>query len=318
MQDYRRPIISRIWQSGQAGRRAGWVRGKARKGIGDEDSAKSGRRTPRQPAYGISGLCVVRSQTLGAGRILYAYRNHDRTGSDWHYTYFRISVSYSGDRGKTFKYLSTVEDHVPSNVNGLCGRPGQLHEALYRRRVHLVSMGCRIGWRPEFTRRRGRRRAYRQQRKLDASSYELPIHPNPHFLPPATARKYQPSRSAVFENTESGPFSVDYVLSHDDGLSWGARGRLYTARGGKLAGAPQVYNVGGTLVASFMTDEDEGADGTSGYDGTQMKVVASVDGGRTWSAAYWPGVFNRDPTHFLALYSKDRLGAVSQLYELQN
>lgn len=56
---------------------------------------------------------------LPSGRILYAYRNHDRTGDDWHYTYFRISISYSDDGGKNFKYLSTVEEHVPSGVNGL-------------------------------------------------------------------------------------------------------------------------------------------------------------------------------------------------------
>lgn len=114
------------------------------------------------------------------------------------------------------------------------------------------------------------------------------------------------------------------MISHDDGLSWGERNRLYTARNGKLAGAPQVYNVWGTLVASFMTNED--VDGTNGYDGAQMKVITSIDGGKTWSGSvvtgeapsHWPGVFNRDPTHFLALYSRDGVGAVSQLYELQN
>lgn len=40
---------------------------------------------------------------LPGGRILYAYRNHDRAGADWHYTYFRISVSYSDDGGRTFR-----------------------------------------------------------------------------------------------------------------------------------------------------------------------------------------------------------------------
>ena len=35
--------------------------------------------------------------------------------------------------------------------------------------------------------------------------------------------------SAVFENTQTGPFSVDYVLSSDDGYSWHSRGRVYTA-----------------------------------------------------------------------------------------
>ncbi len=138
------------------------------------------------------------------------------------------------------------------------------------------------------------------------------------------------SCSCVFENTESGAFTIDYVLSHDDGYTWGERGRLYTPAGApaKVAGAPQVYNVGGvggTLVASFMTNE---GDDVPQVDGSQMKVVTSSDGARTWSNAsasatvvgatgsHWPGLFGTDPTHFLALYSLDGLGAVGQLYEL--
>lgn len=46
-----------------------------------------------------------------------------------------------------------------------------------------------------------------------------------------------------------------------------------------------------------------------------MKVITSVDGGNSWggsavtgpAASHWPGVFNRDATHILALYSKDGL-----------
>ena len=56
---------------------------------------------------------------LPGGRVLYAYRNHDRTGADWHYTYFRISLSYSDDGGRSFKYLSTVAERVPNGVSGL-------------------------------------------------------------------------------------------------------------------------------------------------------------------------------------------------------
>jgi hypothetical protein len=127
----------------------------------------------------------------------------------------------------------------------------------------------------------------------------------------------------VFENTESGFFSIDYVRSHDDGKSWGERGRLYTAANGGEAIAPQITNVAGTLVVSFMTDESIG---DTGADGGQMKVVTSTNGGNSWGgsvvtgnvASHWPGLFTRDSTHFLALYSKDGLGAVSQLYQLAN
>lgn len=54
---------------------------------------------------------------LPSGRILYAYRNHDRTNSQ--YTYYRITISYSDDGGITFQYLSTVDQRAASGVNGL-------------------------------------------------------------------------------------------------------------------------------------------------------------------------------------------------------
>ena len=130
---------------------------------------------------------------------------------------------------------------------------------------------------------------------------------------------------SVFENTEnSTSFSVDYVQSSDDGLTWGRhRGRVYTAAGtGKEAGAPQVINVGGILVASFMTNENTS---TPKLDGGHMKVVTSVDGGRSWATkafvtgdtgSHWPGLFALNSTHFLALYSRDGLGAVSHIYRV--
>jgi hypothetical protein len=124
------------------------------------------------------------------------------------------------------------------------------------------------------------------------------------------------------------------VVSRDDGRTWGERAHVYVAGGGTNAGAPQVYNVGGTLVASFMTNE--GAMELGQLDGGQMKVITSVDGGRTWSSggggadgtsngatvtadigAHWPGLLTMDNRHFLALYSKDGLGAVSQVYRLE-
>jgi hypothetical protein len=56
---------------------------------------------------------------LPSGRVIYAYRNHDRTGTDLHYTWFRISISYSDDGGKSWLYLSTVIERAPQGVNGL-------------------------------------------------------------------------------------------------------------------------------------------------------------------------------------------------------
>jgi Neuraminidase (sialidase) len=132
-----------------------------------------------------------------------------------------------------------------------------------------------------------------------------------------------PAKSCVFENTEdAGLFRIDYVTSSDGGSTWGGRTRLYTPPSGS-SGAPQVVNVGGTLVVSFMSTEATSQSNNVDDDG-EMRVVTSTDGGQTWSGsvvtgaapAHWPGLYVVDDTHFLALYAEDGSGAVSQLYGL--
>lgn len=58
---------------------------------------------------------------LASGRIVYAYRNHDRTGPDT-YSYYRITISYSDDGGKSWEFLSQVveraADTTPGQKNG--------------------------------------------------------------------------------------------------------------------------------------------------------------------------------------------------------
>ncbi|KAI1277639.1 glycoside hydrolase family 93 protein [Xylaria sp. FL0933] len=252
---------------------------------------------------------------IPSGRILYAYRNHDRPNSQ--YTYYRITVSYSDDGGSTFKYLSTVAERAASGVNGLW-EP-------FLRVANDGTLQCYYSGENSSTDQDG----YMRQSSDGGVTWSSPITISGSGV---TSRDgmigvantdSNGNLMAVFENTESGFFSIDYVRSHDDGKSWGERGRLYTAANNGQAIAPQICNVGGTLVASFMTDESVGSNGA---DGAQMKVVTSTTGGATWSAAvvtgevasHWPGLFARDSTHFLALYSKDGLGAVSQLYQLAN
>ncbi len=52
------------------------------------------------------------------GRVLYAYRNHERKPYG-DFLWFRLSISYSDDGGKTFKYLGTIDERKPKGVNGL-------------------------------------------------------------------------------------------------------------------------------------------------------------------------------------------------------
>ncbi|KAI1112884.1 glycoside hydrolase family 93 protein [Nemania sp. NC0429] len=252
---------------------------------------------------------------LPSGRILYAYRNHDRTGSQ--YTYYRITISYSDDGGVTFRYLSTVDQRSAAGVNGLW-EP-------FLRVANDGSLQCYYSAENSANDQDG----LMKQSSDGGLTWSSPITISGAGV---TSRDGMigvaevdgnGNLMAVFENTEDGGFSIDFVLSHDDGRSWGQRGRAYTAANDGQAIAPQICNVGGTLVISFMTDESVGG---TGADGAQMKVITSTNGGRSWSgsvvtgevASHWPGLFAPDSTHFLALYSKNGLGAVSQLYQLAN
>ena len=55
-----------------------------------------------------------------------------------------------------------------------------------------------------------------------------------------------------------------------------------------------------------------------------MKVITSGDGGKTWSGSYivgpapahWPGLFNLDPNHFLALTNHATGGPISQVWSI--
>ncbi|KAF2466612.1 uncharacterized protein BDR25DRAFT_317600 [Lindgomyces ingoldianus] len=129
---------------------------------------------------------------------------------------------------------------------------------------------------------------------------------------------------AVFETTDGGRFVVDSVTSPDDGATWGNRQRVFTPDGGanKGAGAPQVWNVWGTLVVSFMTDEDRNSD--TGYANCATKIMTSTDGGKTWGnkftvfsdQANWPGMALLDPSHLLVMAGVNGKGALSQRVQL--
>lgn len=131
----------------------------------------------------------------------------------------------------------------------------------------------------------------------------------------------QVCNSCVFENTESGHFSIDAVFSQNDGISWNSRKRIYTAANKRESGAPAVINVGGKLVVSFMTNEDVDI---PQVDGGQMKVIVSTNGGQSWGGStvtgdrgsHWPGLLTLGSTEFLALYSQNGKGLISQKYRV--
>lgn len=90
------------------------------------------------------------------------------------------------------------------------------------------------------------------------------------------------------------------------------------------AQAPSVVNVGGLLVAGFMTNEDTPSDTDGDADGGTFKVVtASSSDVTTWgdktsisTGAHWPGLYDLSSTNFLALYGQDTVGVATRDYSV--
>jgi hypothetical protein len=246
---------------------------------------------------------------LPSGRLLVAYRNHDKNPSTGAYTFYRITISYSDNNGATWSYLSDPASD-PAGPNGNWepflrnALDGSLQ--LYYSRENSQSDQDNL------------MRTSRDGGKTWSTSQIISGNSMISRDGMVGVATVSGSRLiAVFESTENGRFSINSVTSSDDGKTWGDRKRVYTPTGnGNNAGAPQVINVGGTLVVSFMTDEDT----QKGHwiDGAGGKLIMSADGGSTWEEkiqvfapqANWPGMVVLDSSSFL--YMSDASGAKSQ------
>lgn len=155
-----------------------------------------------------------------------------------------------------------------------------------------------------------------------------------------------PLHSCVFESTHLGRFTLTSALSNDSALSFPTTSRTniffpnttrLNCAGNPvsvLAGAPQLYafpprtsSSPNILVLSFMTNES--LDSCKGYDGGDLKIMISLDGGRTWDSERW--TVSEGPTRwgalvplsgkeFLALWSskgKGGMGAVARRVALE-
>ncbi|PVH79476.1 glycoside hydrolase family 93 protein [Cadophora sp. DSE1049] len=255
---------------------------------------------------------------LPSGRILLAFRNHD-IDSAGKFVYYRITLSYSDDLGANWKYLSDamIVDASPDFENGIweplmrLGVDGTLqmyysHEraAEDQDNVYLTSADGGATW----------------------SKTEIPVSGSNHngrdgMVGVAGIREGNGTNLiAVFEtNTNAGPFSIYAVSSSNGGATWTNRRLVYTASTtGRHAGAPQVVNVGGTLVVSFMTDEDVAASSWNWPIVAASKMLVSVDGGLTWKNklqvfapnSQWPSLLAlRDEDAFLYLTSQGNVKA---------
>ena len=87
----------------------------------------------------------------------------------------------------------------------------------------------------------------------------------------------------------------------DDGKTWGHHQLVYRA-GKWTAAAPQVAKVGGALVVSFQTDEDD--------EGMSLKCMVGTPG--NWflkatlgAVGVWSGIMSLDDTTALIMYDEN-------------
>jgi Neuraminidase (sialidase) len=232
---------------------------------------------------------------LPSGRILVAFRNHDRLNGV--YTFFRITICYSDDNGATWAYLSTP-DSDPGEPNGnwepflRIAQDGSL-QLFYSRETSpadqdslmRTSTDGGLTWSLATT--------------ISGAEFN---NVRDGMLGVATVSGS--NLIAVFESEQGGgTFSIHAVTSLDDGKTWGSRQTVFTPAGsGTNANAPQVVNIGGTLVVSFQTDEDSPGNPAA-------KIITSSDGGVTWgnkltfspAISHWPGLLTLDSSSFLGM-----------------
>lgn len=238
-------------------------------------------------------------------RVLAAFRNHD-VDANRHHTWFRITVCESLDAGRTWRFLSQAAEKAAPN--GLwepfmrVGADGEIQmtysQELEPRDQDTMMRSSRDGgrtWTDARTATGG------DERLRDGMTGIA-----------ATSDGGRPALVMVFETTRRpGAFSVEAVVSYDNGESWGHRHVVHAPVQAKAnAGAPQIEAfANGGLATVFMSDEDfETRDWPRKATVKTVFGGPLVDGKILWHSpedacptpSFWPGVFRLSDTQLMA------------------
>lgn len=259
-------------------------------------------------------LEVPSSDGIGRPKVLAAFRNHDL---DHHgkYTRYRITVCESFNAGRDWKYLSQAA--VKPAPNGVwepfmrMGRRGEV-QMTFSQELSRIDQDTML------VTSHDQGRTWSPPRAVTGAGEQL--RDGMTGIVRTTDRGREVS-VMVFETTRHERcFSVECVLSYDDGYTWGWRQVVYEpSPRGRHAGAPQIEAFAdGSLAVVFMTDEDTPQDRRAWPSSASIKAVFAgppVDGRIQWHQpahtvqlpnCFWPGIFRVDDNTLLGVFQHAR------------
>lgn len=241
---------------------------------------------------------------LPSGKLLCAFQHHSKDPSTGAYTYFRITICVSNDRGKTWSYLSTPAAD-PGPVTGNWEpflRNGRASLQLYYSRENSAQDQDSL---EKFSTDGGATWSAAQT----ISGNGITARDGMVGVTAVSGTTLM----AVFESSTVGVFSIVSITSTDDGRTWKNRKTVYTPTSPNTsAGAPQIATIGSTLVVSFQTNEESSltAPAPNYVGNTTTKLISSTNGGASWgnkitvgkAVSVWPGLYALDASNLLVLF----------------
>ncbi|KAI1766143.1 glycoside hydrolase family 93 protein [Hypoxylon sp. FL1150] len=259
-------------------------------------------------------LIELPANKSSAPGLLAAYRKHDLDASGTPTT-FRITVSRSDDGGKSWHEVSNVVEKSAKESKGM---------GVWEPFMRIGSGGeVQVTYSGELA--PDNQETFRAISHDGGMSWTEPANLHLHktnesmrdgmqsIISVKDAEDGQDALVMALEVKIGAVVHLDYVVSYDDGTSWGNRSGIYDPKGkDKSAGAPQIANVGDSIVVVFMTDED-----TEHVDWPRKAATKALfsDGLRNgtlrWtntplvideSPSWWPGVTEIGANKAMAVY----------------
>ncbi|KAJ5914505.1 hypothetical protein N7504_003388 [Penicillium tannophilum] len=243
---------------------------------------------------------------VAPGVVLAAFRNHD-VGPHGP-THFRITVCRSQDGGRTWQFASqAAEKGAPLGIWEpfmRLGRRGEVQLTYSQEFAHNNQCTMLVTSNDQGS---------TWSRAVCLHGENDPLRDGMNGI----ATSFDNGREAlvmIFETTRHGPFSIEALVSYDDGASWHNRHEVFRPKPGHNAGSPQITSFAdGSMVVVFMTDEDSPK--VEWVKHASIKAVFGKppqNGQIQWSEAsviseassFWPGVMAIDQHTVLVTYDR--------------